>query len=332
MKSAKHILLLMSLSFLAALFAGCESVQEEVSDYYIYYISADKTKTVAKGYEPQQQDVQGMIKEFLERLCWEEDGDYLDYLHPIPKQVRLDSWKLEDGQLYLYFNSAYLEMDNVEEVLCRAAVVRTLIQVKGVDCISFYVGDSPLVDDEGKLVGLMTEESFIENPGEQINTIQTANITLYFSNSEGTALLQEVQEIHYSSNISLEKLVMEQLLKGPQGEAGRSAIPDGTKLVNVSVVDGVCFVNLDEGFLNQNYEIAEPVVIYSIVNSLTELTTVNKVQISVNGDTNRRYRQNLELSTMYERNLDYMDETAQTQEKQIEEGKEQVVDTAGGVE
>ena len=91
-------------------------------------------------------------------------------------------------------------------------------------------------------------------------------------------------------------------------------------------------MNLDEGFLNQNYEIAEPVVIYSIVNSLTELTSVNKVQISVNGDSNRRYRQKLELNTMFERNLDYMDETAQTQEKQIKEGKEQVVDTAGGVE
>lgn len=332
MKLVKHTRLLVSISLLAVLLAGCESVREEVSDYYIYYINADKTKTVAEGYEPQEQETQNMIKEFLGRLCWEEDGDYLDYHRPIPKQVRLDSWRLEDGQLYLYFNSAYLEMDNIEEVLCRAAVVRTLTQIKGVDCISFYVGDSPLVDDEGKLVGLMTEESFIENPGEQINTIQTANITLYFSNPEGTALLQEVQEIHYSSNISLEKLVMEQLLKGPQGDDGRSAIPDGTKLVNVSVVDGVCFVNLDEGFLNQNYEIAEPVVIYSIVNSLTELTSVNKVQISVNGDSNRRYRQKLELNTMFERNLDYMDETAQTQEKQIKEGKEQVVDTAGGVE
>lgn len=332
MKLAKHTLFLISLIFLAVLFAGCESAQEEISDYYIYYINADKTKTVSEGYEPQEQEAEGMIKEFLEKLRWEEDSDYPDYHRPIPKQVRLDSWRLEDGQLYLYFNSAYLEMDNVEEVLCRAAVVRTLIQIKGVDCISFYVGDSPLVDDEGTLVGLMTEESFIENPGEQINTIQTANITLYFSNAEGTALLQEVQEIHYSSNISLEKLVMEQLLKGPQGDNGRSAIPDGTKLVNVSVLDGVCFVNLDEGFLNQNYEIAEPVVIYSIVNSLTELTSVNKVQLSVNGDSNRRYRQKLELSTMYERNLDYMDESAQTQEKQIEEGKEQVVDASGGVE
>ena len=114
-------------------------------------------------------------------------------------------------------------------------------------------------------------------------------------------------------------------MKGPKGDGARSAIPDGTKLVNVSVLDGVGFVNLNEGFLNQNYEIAEPVVIYSIVNSLAELPNVTKVQISVNGDNTIKYREKMDLSTMYERNLDYMDENAQSQEEQIEEGNEKVV-------
>lgn len=324
MRIAKQTFLLISMITAAVCLAGCGERQEEISEYNIYYVNTDKTKTIAVGYEPQAEETEDLIAEYLEVLF--EDSDHPDYRKPIPERVRLDSWKLEDGQLYLYFNSAYLEMDNIEEVLCRAALVRTLIQPEGVDCISFYVGDAPLLDGEGKPVGLMTEESFIENPGEQINTIQTANITLYFSNLEGTALLQEVQEIHYSSNISLEKLVMEQLLKGPQGDKGRAAVPVGTKLVNVSVLDGVCFVNLDEGFLNQNYEIAEPIVIYAIVNSLTELTSVNKVQISVNGDSSRIYREKLDLDTMYERNLDYMDASARTQGKQIEEGGEQVID------
>lgn len=328
MKTAKRCRILIGMLFLAVLFAGCGSRREEDSEYKVYYVNSEKTKTIAVDHEVLAEDRDGMVQEFLENLF--RPTDNLDYRRPIPEGVRLDSWNLEKGQLYLYFNSAYREMDNIEEVLCRAAIVRTLIQVEGVDCISFYVGDAPLVDDEGTPIGLMTEESFIENPGEQINSIQTANITLYFANDKGDALLQKVQEIHYSSNISLEKLVMEQLLKGPQDDEGRSAIPEGTKLVNVSVLDGVCFVNLDEGFLNQNYEITEPVVIYSIVNSLTELTNVNKVQISVNGDSNMVYREKLDLNTMYERNLDYMDEQAQTQEKQIEEGREQVVHVQGG--
>ena len=89
----------------------------------------------------------------------------------------------------------------------------------------------------------------------------------------------------------MEKLVVERLLEGPLEEGEQSAIPQGTKLSrSVSTVDGVCYVNFDEGFLNQNYEIKEPVVIYSIVDSLSELSYVSKVQIAVNGDTKGKYR------------------------------------------
>lgn len=313
MKKIRWNILFVCFVLLVAEAAGCGNHQEEISDYYIYYINKEQTKTVAVGYEPQETDTKKMIQEFLNVLF--QDTKHPNCRRPAPKGVKLESWNLSDGQLFLYFNSTYEEMENIEEVLCRAAMVRTLIQVEGVECISFYIGDAPLVDKEGTPVGVMTAESFIENPGEQINTIQTANITLYFSNQAGNGLVQEEQEIHYSSNISLEKLVMEQLLKGPQGEEGRSAIPDGTKLLGVSVLDGVCFVNFSEGFLNQNYEIAEPVVIYSIVNSLAELSNVNKVQISINGDSNQVYREKMELSVMYERNLDYMDGAKQTQEK-----------------
>lgn len=330
MRIAKRMLFLIVILLYAALLAGCGNGQEEEFDYYIYYMNTDQTKTVAVGYTPSAEDKEDLIQEFLGKLLLQ--GNNLNYQKAIPDSVRIASWKLEEGQLSLYFNSAYLEMGNIEEALCRSAIVRTLIQIDGVDCISFYVGDGPLLDGEGKPVGLMTEESFIENPGEQINAIQTANITLYFANSEGDALIQEVQEIHYSSNISLEKLVVEQLLKGPQGDKGRSAIPDGTKLVSVSVLDGVCFVNLDEGFMNQNYEIAEPIVIYSIVNSLTELTSVNKVQISVKGNTNLTYREKFNLSAIFERDLDYLDESAKTQESQIEEGVEQIVDASEGLD
>jgi germination protein M len=153
----------------------------------------------------------------------------------------------------------------------------------------------------------MYQESFIENPGEQINSIQNTSLTLYFSNEEGDGLIKETRsDVYYSSNMSLEKLVMEQLLEGTKIQGAKSAIPEGTRLVNVSVSEGVCYVSLDETFRNQDYKVNEAIVIYSIVDSLTELPTINKVQISVNGDTSGVYRDNFPLSDMYDRNLDYV--------------------------
>ena len=193
--------------------------------------------------------------------------------------------------------------------------MRTLTQVEGVECLSFYVGEDPLTDGSGNLVGVMTNDSFIENPGEQINSIQTSTIVLYFANKKGNGLVQETQEVHHSSNISLEKLVIEHLLEGPKSKNAQSAIPEGTKLVGVSVLDGVCYVNLDDAFRNQNYSIEEPVVIYSIVDSLSEISTINKVQISVNGNTKGVYRDSFALDELYERNLDYVEEVNNSEMK-----------------
>ncbi len=296
---------LLGLLLFLLLLAGCARQGKEQSEYSIFYLNKEETKLLPVPYEPGAEKSERLISELLRELARQPES--VDYKSPLGERVQVLSWSLLEGQLQLTFGSEYTQMDPVSEVLCRAAVVRTLSQVEGVEFISFSIGDAPLVDKNGTPIGMMTAESFIENPGEQINSIQTATITLYFADKSGDKLVQEVQECHYNSNISMEKLVIEKLIKGPLGAEGISAIPSGTKLINVSVLDGVCFVNFDEGFMAQNYEIEEGVVIYSIVNSLVELTNVNKVQISVNGDTSKTYREKFSLSTVYERDLDYLE-------------------------
>lgn len=289
---------------LSCLMAGCGSKPEQ-SAYHIEYLNKDKSRIVEVSYEPEASDTDGMIREFLAVLC--SDSDNVEYRKPIPGDVEVTSYSLDGVLLTLHFDADYSKMNAVEEVLCRAAVVRTMTQIEGVDCVAFYIGDAPLTDAKGNLVGSMNQESFIENPGEQINSIENTTLTLYFSNENGDGLVKEVREdVYYSSNISVEKLIMEQLLEGPATPGAKSAIPAGTKLVTVSVVDGVCYVSLDEAFKNQDYKVNEAIVMYSIVDSLTEVPTINKVQISVNGDTSGAYRDNFLLSDMYDRNLDYV--------------------------
>lgn len=303
-----RMLSLFLLLFLLACSAGCGQNVEEDEGYHIYYLNKEITKIISKSYEPaaKEEDTGAMIQEFIQKLT-SDSGD-VDFFKPIPSYVQVLDFTLEETLLTLYFSSEYSSIDSIEEALARAAIVRTMMQIDGVEYLSFYVGDSPLLDKSGNPVGVMTNDSFVENPGEQINSIQTVVLTLYFANQKGNGLVTETQEIHYSSNISMEKLVMEHLLEGPESEDAQTAIPAGTKLINVSVLEGVCYVSLDAGFLNQNYNIEESIVIYSIVNSLSELSTINKVQISVNGDTNGVYRDSFRFDELYERNLDYMAE------------------------
>ena len=282
------------LAFLCMLLlAGCSN-GKETSKYNIEYLNKDKTGIAEMPYDASATTTDALIEEFFAALS--SDPDNVEYRKPIPNDVEITKYSLDGALLTIYFDVDYLNMKEVEEVLCRASVVRTMTQISGVDCVSFYVDEKPLTDVNGKMVGTMYAESFVENPGEQINTIQNTNLTLYFSNQAGDGLVKETRRVHYSSNISLEKLIMEQLLEGPESKNGRSAIPSGTKLMSVSLVDGVCYVSFDENFKNQDYSVNEAIVIYSIVDSLVEGAGVRQVQITINGESNAKYMEKVDLS------------------------------------
>ena len=306
------------LALLLTLLTGCASSGKTDADTYkVYYVNKDNTRIDDETYKPTNLDTDAMIKELIELLGTNPEN--VDDKKLLGGDIEITGYQLDGEQLSLVFNEAYSQMDVSQEVLFRAAVVKTMLQVPEISCISFYIGDLPLADSKGNVIGLMTNESFVENPGKQINAIQSATLHLYFSNSTGDGLVETTQMVQYSSNISMEKLVMEHLLAGPKEDGMVSAIPDGTGLVSIATTNGVCYVNLDEGFLNQKYEIQEPIVIYSIVDSLSEIANVNKVQISVNGDTSGVYRDSYSLSTLYERNLDFVVNTETATETEIKE-------------
>ena len=293
-----------SVLVLAFVLDGCSSKNKEY-DYYISYVDSEQTRTVPFGYEPENASVDGLIQELLDQLG--TDTDTVDYVKAIPEGVSIQSWEVEQDSLHLDFGSSYDKMDSITEILCRLAVVKTMMQVEGIESVSFSVKGKPLQDSRGEVVGPMTADSFVENPGEQINSYQNATIELFFANESGDGLIKETQEVYYNSNISMEKLVMEHLINGPKSKNAKGTIPAETKLINVAVVDGSCYVNLDENFKNHNYEIQEPIVIYSIVNSLVALEHIDRVQISVNGDTSGKYRDDLELAQMYLPDYSYVD-------------------------
>ena len=281
-------------------FSACGSSESD-EEFQVYYINEDKTGMEARDYDLSGETTEDQIEEIIDVLS--EDTNSAKYYSPIPEDVSIQSYEYSGTYLTLTFSDSYSEVDNVTEILCRGAVARTFLQLSDINGIRFYVGDEALTDAEGSEVGLMTEDSFIDNPGEEIQNIQETEITLYFASEDGKSLVKEVQEVYYSSNVSTEKLVLEHLMEGPQSDDALGTIPEGTQLINVSVMDGICLVNFDEGFLNYDFDISEEVVIYSIVDSLAELDTIDTVQISIDGDTSGVYREDFSLEKQYESDL-----------------------------
>lgn len=296
----KWIRLLLLLG-LMCLTVGCGGQNgEEESGYRIWYMNQKETRLDYEYRELQAKNTEGLLKEALE-LLREEPSD--DGFKPVlPENVRIEGYEVEHNQLYLDFSIEYMDMPKVYEVLCRTALVRTLCQIPEIDYVGFRVGGQPLMDLNGNAVGLMNEDQFIENAGEEINAYKTADLTLYYANEAGDKLVAQRVAMEYNSNISLEKLIVERLIAGPPFEGAYPTIPEGTKLVSIAVRDGICYVNLDEGFLGTGYNEVESIPIYSIVNSLVENTDAQKVQISINGETNRMFRESISFDTVFEKN------------------------------
>lgn len=302
----KKFLFVIKMALIASLLAGLVAVSGcgESSDpraFFVFYINEDNSELVPKEYTLYSTELEDQIQELL--MVLSQDTGRVDHVKPIQDDLKIIKYEMADGYLTLHFNSAYRDLDNVTEVLLRSAVVKTLVQLEGINGIWFYVDGAQLSDSKGNYIGLMNANSFVDTPGEDIQNIQEAELTLYFASQDGKGLVKTVQKVYSSSNVSMEKMIIEQLLKDPKAENVQSAIPQGTQLINISVLDGVCVVNFDSNFMTHNFEIAEEVVIYSIVDSLTELTTIQTVQIAVDGETNKVYREKYSLSEQYQRDL-----------------------------
>lgn len=288
------------------LFSSCTGeVKNQEGIIQLYYISNTETKVEIHEYQLTQKKATDQIQEVLTQLS--VIPEKLEYKAPLAYGFTVNSWRLEKETLTVDVSSEYQELQPYLEVLIRASLVCSLSQIDGVTYVSMTQDGKPLYDNLGNLVGVMNAEQFINNTGSEINTYEMASITLYFANEAGDGLIAVNRKKAYNTNIPLERLIVEQLIQGPGSEVEGIAFPTinpDTKVLSVRTKDGICYVNLDNNFLNQNFNVSADVTIYSLVNSLAELSNINKVQISINGDTSGTYREKYSFQNFYERNLD----------------------------
>lgn len=290
---------------------GCGSEAEEGNGrtYNIYYVNNEETGIFANPYRTGTESGRILLLEMIEQLS--TIPEKMEYKAPLAENFELLGYIWDGEQLTINFDERYKEMGSIKEILVRAAIVRTLSQLDGVKYISFTIQNEPLLDNSGVAVGTMSADMFIDNAGDEISTYEKVNLRLYFANENGDRLVEENQRnVVYNSNIPLEKLVVQKLIEGPVAEGDYPTVNPSTKVISVTVNDRICYVNLDESFLSQPYNVTSDVTIYSITNSLVELPNINKVQIAVNGESSVLYKESVSLTNIFERNLDLMTSAA----------------------
>lgn len=313
-KSIRHnsIILFTVCLFGILCFCSCSSAPEQY-DYNIYYVNKDVNQLIYEPYNAISDSTEELIVELLERLeSSPEDDDVCIPGLDITRIVHHDY--TEEGYVILDFDSNYFTLDFVKETLCRAAIVKTLCQIEGVEGVEFFIDGNPHVDYSGNPYGYMSEETFVDNTSGETTYKQTISVNLYFADSNGKKLVKVPTNVTFDGTISIEQLIMQQIISGPESVNGvdtslKAVVPSTTVVNQITVREQICYIDLNKEFLTSVEGVNREVSLYSVVNSLAELPDINKVQFTIDGETINYYGTgSIVFDSPLERNLEIIKE------------------------
>ena len=298
----------LALVLACSLLTGCtvETQEEKVdsgsNQYYLYYVNKDETKVVKERYQLEQESAEFMLQDLTGILNAQEGSG--DNLALLPSGVQLVTYRLNESLLELEFNSDYSKMSRAREILVRAGVARTFLQIPGVTGIKIFIESEELKDSKGQAVGVIDGNTFVEMWGSDKDAYRYDTFTLYFTDKTGEHLVAEQRNVYYKRILPRERVILEQLAKGPMVKGHYPTIPQETEILGVEVSDDVCYVDFSSAFSDSGIDIPVNTMIYSVVNSLLDTASADKVQISVEGDTEATLSDGTSLYSLFSKNTD----------------------------
>ena len=133
-------------------------------------------------------------------------------------------------------------------------------------------------------------------PQEEISDEQSREtiVSLYFTDKETGLLKPEARLVNVKDLIKLPyNTLVELLISGPKNDKLKVVIPENTKLLNASLDKECLTLDFSSEILNYNKDdsMLKNNLIYSIVNTVTELNEVNKVKFLVNGQASSDFEE-----------------------------------------
>lgn len=187
----------------------------------------------------------------------------------------------------------YYDMSLNQRIVLRAGLSRTIFSAGIAERIEFQAPDRE--QEDGHMVVVNTssvEDKLIINQYSQDFYTDEVKVTLYFGNEKGTALKKETRTLTLEMTEALPMAIMKALIAGPETEGYTTVIPQDTMIEDIFIKDGVCYVDLNAEFQKNHLggETEEKLTIYSIVNSLLNVSSIQYVQFLIEGKKVEYYK------------------------------------------
>ena len=294
--------------FALLLLTGCASRSNsgdgevEEPGYSVFYLNTDRNALVEKKYLPQGETFDEILMEVLEVMETAPDETCCS---AFPDGTGINSYIKLGENVTIDLNAGFLSASNVEKVMFEAALIKTVAMLPGVYNVSITVESQPLSDDFGEVIPALNEESFIDSQSGSINSYRKVTMTVYFPDKAGKVLVPESRTAYFNSNVSTERAVVEQVIRGPFSEGCIAAVPQDVQVRSVRISDNICVIDFDDSINNAYSYTADPeICLYAFVNTICEVCKVNEVQFEIGGEKNVLFRDAVSFEKSFQYNKD----------------------------
>ncbi|MFZ7102270.1 MAG: GerMN domain-containing protein [Peptococcaceae bacterium] len=125
----------------------------------------------------------------------------------------------------------------------------------------------------------------VNEPVINVQPTEYKTVLLYFGSADGEHLVSVEKDVPKVEGIARE--TVNALIEGPEFQSGLlPTIPAGTSLIDINVKDdGLCIVDFNKELVSNMLggELNEQLTVYSVVNTLCQFPTIDKVEFRVEG-------------------------------------------------
>lgn len=167
MKKSKISAMIMLCLILVLAFTGCRSKkanddQSNQKGTAVYYTNNDVTKLVLKRKNIKLEgDQKNKVQILLKELQKSPNNDKIRSV--IPKRIVINSFAVNSNIVQVDFSMGYKRIAENKDLICRAGIVYTLTQLKGINYVSFSISGEPMLDTDGTALGALGRDSFVFN-------------------------------------------------------------------------------------------------------------------------------------------------------------------------
>ena len=202
------------------------------------------------------------------------------------------------------FSVEYRDMKPSDELYFRSSLVWTMTGLDFISDVHILIEGEEHLRSDGTPMGVLNRINVAIAPQISPVRVDFERVTIYFLDREELVLIPEERLVRINPERPIENYYIEALIEGPRNNRLSPTIPAETRLwADVQTNDGTAYVNLSGDFISRS--IGPPEVlrlnIISVVNSLTEIDGVERVQFLIESEKVDSLRGFWELSNPIER-------------------------------